>query len=54
MQTNCDWSPFEGFKLKGYPSVTLCRGKIVAREGKFTGKAGYGKFVERKPFGTLS
>lgn len=53
MQTNCDWSPFEGFKLKGYPAYTLSRGKVVAKEGKFTGEVGYGSFVPRKPFGAL-
>lgn len=54
MQTNCDWSPFEGFKLKGYPAWTLSRGEIVAQDGKFTGSIGHGQFVPRKPFGTLS
>jgi dihydropyrimidinase len=53
MQTNCDWSPFEGFKLKGAPAVTLSRGRVVARDGKFTGVVGHGAFVPRKPFGTL-
>jgi dihydropyrimidinase len=53
MQTNCDWSPFEGFKLKGTPAVTISRGTVVAREGKFTGHVGHGAFVPRKPFGSL-
>jgi dihydropyrimidinase len=47
LQTNCDWSPYEGFKLKGYPVITICRGKIVALEGKFIGETGYGRFVKR-------
>lgn len=47
LQTNCDWSPFEGFKLKGYPDTTISRGKVVAKNGKFVGKAGHGKFVKR-------
>ena len=53
LQTNCDWSPFEGWKLKGYPDVTISRGKIVAREGKFVGEVGHGKFIVRKPHGSL-
>jgi len=53
LQTNCDWSPFEGYKLKGYPHVTLSRGRIVAREGKFVGEEGWGRFVKRQPGGTL-
>jgi dihydropyrimidinase len=53
MQTNCDWSPFEGFKLKGYPALTISRGKVVAKEGKYTGTVGHGAFVPRRPFGAL-
>ncbi len=53
MATNCDWSPFQGMKLKGYPILTISRGKVVAKDGKFTGKAGWGKFVARKPGGKL-
>ncbi|MFX0107265.1 MAG: dihydropyrimidinase [Candidatus Hodarchaeota archaeon] len=53
LQTNCDWSPFEGWKLVGYPAMTISRGKVVAKDGKFVGEVGHGKFIERKPFGTL-
>ena len=49
METNCDWSPYQGWKLKGYPHMTLLRGKIVAKEGKYVGDVGDGKFVARKP-----
>lgn len=49
METNCDWSPYQGWKLKGYPYLTILRGKIVAKEGRFTGKVGYGKFIRRDP-----
>ncbi len=53
LQTNCDWSPFEGWKLQGYPHVTISRGKVVAKEGKFVGTVGHGKFIQRKPHGNL-
>ncbi len=49
METNCDWSPYQGWKLKGYPYLTLLRGKIVAKEGCFTGDVGYGEFIRRDP-----
>jgi dihydropyrimidinase len=49
LETNCDWSPYQGQKLKGYPSTTILRGKIVAKEAKFTGNIGDGKFIKRKP-----
>ncbi len=47
LQTNCDWSPFENFKLTGYPDTTISRGKIVAQKGKFVGEIGHGKFIKR-------
>ena len=47
LQTNCDWSPYEGFKLKGYPDTTISRGEIVASKGKFVGKVGHGRFIKR-------
>jgi dihydropyrimidinase len=51
--TSCDWSPYQGMKLRGYPEVTISRGEIIARNGKYVGKAGRGKFVPRKPGGAI-
>jgi dihydropyrimidinase len=51
--TKCDWSPFQGMKLKGYPEITISRGEIIAKDGKFIGKAGRGKFVKRAPGGKI-
>ncbi len=53
LQTNCDWSPFEGWELTGYPHITISRGKVVARDGKFVGEVGHGRFLHRKSHGTL-
>lgn len=47
LQTDCDWSPYERMKVTGYPVMTLCRGKIVAKRGRFVGQAGYGKLLKR-------
>lgn len=49
LQTNCDFSPFDGFVTKGWPELTFSRGKLVAKEGKFSGEVGYGEFVKRSP-----
>ncbi|MFH0793511.1 MAG: dihydropyrimidinase [bacterium] len=49
LDTNCDWSPFQGWKMFGFPDTTLSRGKVVVEQGKFVGKKGQGKFVKRKP-----
>ncbi|MFQ5710832.1 MAG: dihydropyrimidinase [Candidatus Geothermarchaeales archaeon] len=53
LQTNCDWSPYDGMKLMGSPSVTISRGKVVAQEGEFVGEVGHGRFIRRRPSGTL-
>jgi dihydropyrimidinase len=49
LETNCDWSPYDGWLLHGYPVLTICRGEIVADTGTFVGTTGYGKFIARKP-----
>lgn len=51
LQTNCDWSPYEGFEVVGYPAWTLSRGRVVAKEGKFVGQQGWGRFIKRRPGG---
>src|SRR5450432_3757189 len=46
---NLDYSAFEGWKLEGRPSVVTVRGQVAVRDGKFVGKHGHGKFLQRKP-----
>ena len=50
MHDNADYSPYEGMTCQGMLVTTLSRGKVVAHEGKFTGTAGAGHFLARKPF----
>ena len=51
LASNCDWSPFQGWKMAGFPETTVSRGEIIVRKGKFVGKPGRGRFVKRRPFG---
>lgn len=53
METNCDWSPYQGKKLKGLPYMTLLRGKVIAKEGKCVGDQGFGQFIKRGPSGNF-
>ncbi|HUD84197.1 MAG TPA: dihydropyrimidinase, partial [Candidatus Saccharimonadales bacterium] len=46
---NVDYSAFEGWKIEGRPEVVTVRGQIAVRDGKFVGKHGHGKFLQRKP-----
>lgn len=42
-----DYNAFEGWDITGRPSVVTVRGKIAARDGRFVGEAGQGKFLRR-------
>lgn len=46
---NTDYSAFEGWEIEGRPSVVTVRGKVMARDGKFVGQLGHGKFLKREP-----
>jgi dihydropyrimidinase len=43
-----DYSMFEGIRVKGIPKIVLSRGRTIAENGKFTGKAGAGEFIKRE------
>ena len=32
--TKCKWSPFDGWKLKGWPIITIINGNIIFENGK--------------------
>lgn len=49
LHDNVDYTPYEGMKIKGYPVVTLSRGKVVWEDGVFKGVAGAGRFIARTP-----
>jgi dihydropyrimidinase/allantoinase len=42
-----DFSPEEGMKLKGWPEVTILRGRVIFEKGKVVGKPGYGRYLKR-------
>ena len=41
------YTPFEGMELCGWPVLTVYRGRVVVRDGRFLGEAGQGRFIER-------
>jgi dihydropyrimidinase len=47
LATNCDWSPFQGWKVRGFPEYTILRGNVIVKDGKFCGKKGMGQFLPR-------
>lgn len=46
-----DHSPYADVVVRGWPSVVMSRGRVVARRGRPTGEAGWGRFVRRGPSG---
>lgn len=46
---NVDYSAFEGWPIEGRASVVTVRGEVAARDGRFTGTIGRGRFLARKP-----
>lgn len=46
-----DFNSYEGFEQKGRPEKVFLRGSLSVDGGKFVGKPGQGKFLEREPYG---
>jgi dihydropyrimidinase len=42
-----DYTPYEGFRVKGWPVLTMVRGVVVARDGALTGAPGHGVYLSR-------
>lgn len=49
MNSRCDYSPYDGFEVTGWPKWTLSRGEIVFENGVVTGRSGRGRLVKRGP-----
>ncbi len=43
-----DYTPYEGLALHGYPVMTVGRGRVLVKDGRFVGAKGQGRFVARK------
>jgi dihydropyrimidinase len=50
LHMNVDYSPYEHITVRGYPVMTIARGKVIVKDDEFVGQVGAGEFVERKPF----
>lgn len=48
-QLDIDYSAFEGWEIKGRPSVVSVRGAVQVRDGEFVGTIGRGQQVKRVP-----
>ena len=47
METNADWSPFEGWDLAGFARTTVSRGEIIVDDYRVVGREGRGVWLPR-------
>ena len=47
LHENVDYTPYEGFELKGYPRATFSRGQLIAENQEYVGESKRGEFVKR-------
>ena len=47
METNADWSPYDGWDLAGFARTTLSRGTVIVEDYKVVGRAGRGQWLPR-------
>lgn len=50
LHDNCDYSPYEGFAVQGWPIRTILRGQTIWHDGEIIGEAGDGHFIKRSLF----
>lgn len=48
LHADSDYSIWEGFECKGYPVMTILRGKVIVEDSKLLGNSSDGKWLRRK------
>jgi dihydropyrimidinase len=51
LHQNVDYTVYEDWQVWGWPVMTMSRGRIVSRQGRFTGDSSHGRFVARQRIG---
>ncbi len=47
LHQNCDYTPYEGMQVKGWPRTVISRGEVIVRDEVFIGREGRGEFLRR-------
>jgi len=45
--TECGWTPYNGYFVKGVPILSILRGRVIMEDGEVVGEKGYGEFNPR-------
>ena len=48
LHADSDYSIWEGFECRGYPIMTILRGRVIVEDGKLAGSSSDGKWLQRK------
>ncbi len=49
LHSEVDYSPYQGMRLKGFPTHTVSRGEVIVSEGTLDAKRGRGRRISRPP-----
>jgi dihydropyrimidinase len=44
-----DYSPYQGIRVRGFPTWTISRGEVIAERGRPAAQRGRGQLVQRSP-----
>lgn len=47
LHSRCDYNIYEGWECRGWPVMTLVRGRVVMEDGAITGVPGTGRYISR-------
>ncbi len=53
METNADWSPYQGWRLAGFAESTYSRGRQIVADYQFVGERGWGRWLPRAKAGAI-
>lgn len=45
--TQCGWTPYDGYKVKGVPTMSILRGQVIMEDGEVVSQKGYGEYNPR-------
>jgi dihydropyrimidinase len=51
LETNADWSPYEGWPLAGFARTTISRGDVIVDDYRVVGREGRGQWLPRRSAG---
>jgi len=49
LHSNCDYTPYEGMEVQGWPQTVMSRGVVVVQDGELKVAPGHGRFLEQGP-----